>query len=171
MNQKTNLTLELSSLVGRDEELSELRQSLREQRLVTLTGPGGTGKTRLAKTTARSLIEAFEHGVWFIDLTGVLQNAGVAGAVSRVLGILEEEGTSLSRTIARQLVDRKTLLVLDNCEQVLQGCAELAEEILSQAAETKILTTSREPLHINGEFVHQVPPLTAEDGFQLFLAL
>lgn len=169
LNTRTNLPLELSSLLGRDTELSELNRHLRKQRLVTLSGPGGTGKTRLAKKAARSLIEYFEDGVWFIDLTGVLRDVGVAGAVSRVLGILEEENTGLSDTIARQLVSRKILLVLDNCEQVLAGSAEIAEKILSQAPDAKVLATSREPLHISGEFVHQVPPLSVDEGVALFV--
>ena len=139
MDSQTNLPLELSSLVRRDGELSDLRNLLREQRLITLAGPGGTGKTRLAKKTARSVMESFEHGAWFIDLTGVFRDSGVAGAVSRVLGILEEEQTPLSKTIARQLSAKNILLVLDNCEQVLKGCAGFAEEILSQAPLTRIL--------------------------------
>lgn len=168
MSVNTNLPLELSSLLGRDVELSELLVCLGDERLVTLSGPGGTGKTRLAKKAARSLIEKFKHGVWFVDLTGVLRDAGVAGAVSRVLGILEEQQTALSETIARQLASHKTLLVLDNCEQVLGGCAEFAQMVLSLAPETKILATSREPLHISGEYVRQVPPLTIDDGVALF---
>ena len=95
LSVNTNLPLELSSLLGRDVELSELLVCLGDERLVTLSGPGGTGKTRLAKKAARSLIEKFKHGVWFVDLTGVLRDAGVAGAVSRVLGILEEQQTAL----------------------------------------------------------------------------
>lgn len=169
MNTKTNLPLELSSLVGRNTELSDLRHFLGEQRLVTLSGPGGTGKTRIAKKVGRSLIESFEHGVWFVDLTGVFRDPGVAGAVSRVLGFLEEEQIALSETIARQLADREILLVLDNCEQVLGGCAEFAEKILTQAPQARMLTTSREPLHISGEFVRQVPPLAVQDGVELFV--
>jgi len=168
LKNKTNLPLELSSLLGRDKELSELQGHLDNQRLVTLSGPGGTGKTRLAKKAARTSIENFNDGVWFIDLTGVLRDTGVAGAVSRVLGILEEEKNALSETIARQLVSLNILLVLDNCEQVLEGCAEFAEIILSQAPGVSVLATSREPLHINGEFVHQVAPLDIDDGVALF---
>lgn len=168
LKTQTNLPLELSSLVGRDDELSALRQNLGAQRLVTLSGPGGTGKTRIAKKVARSLTEDFKHGVWFIDLTGVFRDSGVAGAVSRVLGVLEEEQTALCETIARQLAGQNILLVLDNCEQVLAGCAELAKKILSNAPDVRVLATSREPLHISGEFVRQVPPLSVEDGTALF---
>jgi len=164
----TNLPLELSSLLGRDAELSDLRRVLGEQRLVTLSGPGGTGKTRIAKKTARALVESFDDGVWFIDLTGVFNDSGVAGAVSRVLGLLEEEQTSLSETIGRQLATKKILLVLDNCEQVLKGCAEFAEKVLSLAPDARVLATSREPLRISGEFVRQVSPLTIQDGVKLF---
>ena len=168
MNIQTNLPLELSSLIGRNAELSALRHLIDGQRLVTLTGPGGTGKTRIAKKTARALIENFEHGVWFVDLTGVFRDSGVAGAVSRVLGLLEEDQIALSETIARQLADQKILLVLDNCEQVLAGCAELSEKILTNAPGARVLATSREPIHIGGEFVHQIPPLSVDDGVALF---
>ena len=169
MNVSTNLPFELSSLVGRDEVLASLRNAVSDHRLVTLTGPGGTGKTRLARRVGRGLLESFDHGVWFVDLTGVLRDSGVAGAVSRILGILEEAGTPLPVTIGRQLEQRATLLILDNCEQVLAGCAEFADAVLRQAPRTKIVATSREPLHIGGEMVRQIPPLGLGDGVALFL--
>ncbi len=169
LNNSTNLPLELSSLLGRDDEIVAIRDQVLNQRLVTLTGPGGTGKTRLAKKVGRGLIDSFKHGIWFIDLTGVLRDSGVAGAVSRILGILEEAGTALPLTIGRQLEDREILLVLDNCEQVLKGCAEFAEAVLTSAPGAKVVATSREPLHISGETVRQIPPLSIEDGMKLFL--
>lgn len=169
MNNLTNLPLELSSLLGRDDELSALRDQILGHRLVTLTGPGGTGKTRLAKKVGRALMDSFEHGTWFIDLTGVLRDSGVAGAVSRILGILEEAGTALPQTIGRQLEDKKILLVLDNCEQVLRGCAELVEAVLTSAPHANVVATSREPLHIGGELVRRIPPLSVEDGCRLFI--
>lgn len=165
---KTNLPLDLSSLLGRDKELSEFRATLGERRLVTLTGTGGAGKTRLAKKVARSVLENFEQGVWFIDLAGVSQPAGVAGAVSRLLNVLEETQVPLSETLARHLVNQEILLVLDNCEQVLDGCADLVEVLLTSAPKTKILATSREPLHVSGEYVCQVSPLSIEDGIKLY---
>ncbi|MEV8466270.1 LuxR C-terminal-related transcriptional regulator [Fluviibacterium sp. DFM31] len=168
MKRHTNLPLELSSLVGRDAELSELRQLVNAERLVTLSGTGGTGKTRIAKKLARMLVESYRHGVWFIDLTGVFRDSGVAGAVSRVLGLLEENQIPLSETIAQQLSDQRVLLVLDNCEQVLAGCAELAQQILATAPDVHLLATSREPLRLSGEFIHQVPPLSIESGVALF---
>ncbi len=168
MNKRTNLPLELSSLVGRDVDLSEIRQLVDAERLVTLNGPGGTGKTRIAKKLALMLVESFQDGVWFVDLSGVFRDSGVAGAVSRVLGLLEEDQIPLFETIASQLSGKRVLLILDNCEQVLAGCAELAQSILATAPDVHVLATSREPLHISGEFVHHVPPLKVDAGIALF---
>lgn len=168
MNKHTNLPLELSSLVGRESDLSEIRQLIGAERLVTLNGPGGTGKTRIAKKLALMLVESYQDGVWFVDLTGVFRDSGVAGAVSRVFGLLEENQIPLSETIARSLSEQRVLLVLDNCEQVLSGCAELVQSILATAPDVHVLATSREPLRISGEFVHQVPPLKIEAGIALF---
>ena len=168
MNKHTNLPLELLSLVGRDAELMVLRQLVDAESLVTLSGPGGTGKTRIAKKLARMLIESYADGVWFIDLTGVFRDSGVAGAVSRVLGLLEEDQIPLSETIARQLSEKRVLLVLDNCEQVLAGSAELVQSILERAPAVHVLTTSREPLRLSAEFVRPIPPLSVDAGIALF---
>ncbi|MFT5637288.1 MAG: putative ATPase/DNA-binding CsgD family transcriptional regulator [Paracoccaceae bacterium] len=165
---QTNLPLDLSPLLGREADLSDVRATLREHRLVTLAGPGGAGKTRLAKKVARSVLEHFEHGVWFIDLVGVFEPAGVAGAVSRLLDVQEELGIPLADTLANHLMDQEVLLVLDNCEQVLDGCADFVKVLLTSAPNTKILTTSREPLHVGGEYIRKVPPLSQKDGVKLF---
>ena len=149
--------------------MSELLVCLGDERLVTLSGPGGTGKTRLAKKAARSLIEKFKHGVWFVDLTGVLRDAGVAGAVSRVLGILEEQQTaSVGNHRPTTGLTQKPCWFSIIANRFWGGCAEFAQMVLSLAPETKILATSREPLHISGEYVRQVPPLTIDDGVALF---
>jgi len=168
VNKHTNLPLELSSLVGREAELSEIRQLIGAEQLVALIGPGGTGKTRIAKKLALMLVESYRDGVWFVDLTGVFRDSGVAGAVSRVLGLLEEDQVPLSETISGSLSEQRILLVLDNCEQVLSGCAELVQSILAIAPDVHVIATSREPLRISGEFVHQVPPLQLEAGIALF---
>ncbi|MDA9009259.1 hypothetical protein N9K16_04785 [Alphaproteobacteria bacterium] len=116
---QTNLPLMLSSLLGRDVELSEVRARVGEHRLLTLVGPGGNGKTQLAKKAARSLLETFNAGVWFIDLTGVFQPAGVAGMVSRVLGVMEEAEVPLTETLSRHLADREMLLVWTTASRFL----------------------------------------------------
>jgi predicted ATPase len=169
LNTTTNLPFEQSALLGRDNDLTDLKKLVLDRRLVTLTGSGGTGKTRLARKTGHDLIESFKHGVWFVDLTGVLRDSGVAGTGSRVLGILEEAGTPLSTTIARQLADRRVLLILDNCEQVLNGCVAFAQAVLASAPEARVLATSREPLRLSEEYVRPVFPLDVEDGIRLFI--
>ncbi len=162
--------MELTSFVGRRRELAEVRRLLGEARLVTLTGVGGTGKTRLAVRVAGELRRAFPDGVWFVDLTALrapellilqVQDPDVlAYLVLVALGVREQPGAgSSTQQLAGYLADRRALLVLDNCEQLIPAIAVLAGTLLASCARLRVLATSREPLTISGETIFAVPPL------------
>ena len=164
----TNLPHELSTFLGRDDELVGVLQAIDEHRLVTLTGAGGTGKTRLALKAAHRRIGTYRDGVWFIELAAVTRAEGVSSAVARVLDLREEASVSLTDMLVRELAEREMLLVFDNCEQVLDACAEFVEGLLKAAPGVRILATSREPLGIVGDMARDVPPLDTVDGVALF---
>lgn len=155
-----NLPLQLASFVGREAELEDLRRAVHRSRLLTLTGAGGTGKTRLAVRTAGDLAQGFRHGAWFVDLAGVAESEGVATAVGDVLGVRKARGRPVLAGLAGWLARKQLLLVLDNCEHLLPACAVLADALLRAAPEVRILATSREPLGVQGEQVQPVPPLS-----------
>jgi predicted ATPase/class 3 adenylate cyclase/DNA-binding CsgD family transcriptional regulator len=164
-----NLPAQLTSFVGRDEELAELGRALEAARLVTLTGAGGCGKTRLALHAAAEVAERHPDGVWWVDLAPVSVADLVAYTVARTFGLVEEEGRSLVETLGDQLAGFDALVVLDNCEQVLEPCARLAEALLRAAPALRIVATSREPLGISGELTWRVPSLDEEAGIRLFV--
>ncbi|GAA4615567.1 BTAD domain-containing putative transcriptional regulator [Actinoallomurus liliacearum] len=179
---RSNLPIPLTALVGRDGSLDHLARLVRTARLVTLSGPGGVGKTRLAVEAATRLAAedeaGFPDGVWLIELAGQRGGtAALAQEISAVLGVRDDlpsgvpgTGTSVApaRRLAAALRDRRLLLVLDNCEQVVDLAAELAELLLGTAAGLRILVTSREPLGLTGEAVHLVEPLQENDAVRLF---
>ncbi len=181
---RTNLPVPLTDLVGRADAVTEVRRLLGPGRLVTLTGPGGVGKTRLAVETAAQLVDRFPDGVWLVELAGLGRpgNEDVTGspaeAVMAVLGIREDappsqRGKGPTRPIERlagALRSERLLLVLDNCEHVVQPVADLAAALLRTAPELRILATSREPLGLIGEVVFTVPPLEQSSAVQLFVA-
>ena len=156
----TNLPPEVEPLIGRATEIAELDGLVRHgsARLVTLVGPGGTGKTRLARAAARELLPDFEGGVWFVDLSAIRDPAFVLPAVARELDVRESGGTSLEEEIAGRLADRPTLLVLDNFEHVVDAAPALAR-LLDAAPHAKALVTSRALLHVSGEREFEVHPL------------
>jgi predicted ATPase/DNA-binding NarL/FixJ family response regulator len=163
--------VELTSFVGRRRERSEIRARLTDARLVTLTGTGGTGKTRLAIRTAAEVGSAFRDRVWFVDLgqlpevrasDGEDHRAMVVSLVRAVLGLPLGEGPPI-RQVANFVADRQALLVLDNCEHLLPECAALVDALLRACAHLRVLATSREPLAIDGEVLYAVPPLPAPD--------
>jgi diguanylate cyclase (GGDEF)-like protein len=155
-----NLPLQLTSFVGRDAELEEVRRAVHRSRMSTLTGPGGTGKTRLAVRTAGDLVRNFRHGAWFVDLAGVRDAEGVAIAAADVLGVRKARGRPVQASVAAWLARKQLLLVLDNCEHLLPACAALAYQVLRTAPEVRVLATSREPLGVEGEQALPVPPLS-----------
>jgi predicted ATPase/class 3 adenylate cyclase len=157
-----NLPLQLSSFVGRDTEIAETVRLLGEHRLVTLTGPGGTGKTRLALEVATSLLPSFSDGVFFVDLASIAEPSLVAPAIGKTLGVNEQPGRELVDTLADHVASRELLLVPDNFEQVLEA-RSVVERLLGAAPRLRVLATSRTPLGLYGEQEHDVPPLGLPD--------
>jgi non-specific serine/threonine protein kinase len=162
-----NLPVELSSFVGREEELPEVRRLLENNRLLTLAGPGGCGKTRLALAAASELVERFEGGVWLVDLAPLAEPSLLPQAVASTMGVREQPGRSLTETLSDHLRTKKLLLVLDNCEHLIEACAELAEALLRSCPELKVLATSREALGVSGERAWVVPSLSVPDPERL----
>lgn len=156
----------LTSFIGRERELAEVQQRLSETRLVTLTGPGGTGKTRLALEVARSTLELFKDGVWLVELATVTEGESVLQVVASTLGVQEESDRNLVATATDYLLSRNLLLVLDNCEHLLPTCSQLAHVLLRSAPNLQILATSRQALGLEGECVWKVQPLSLPDSAQ-----
>jgi predicted ATPase len=159
-----NLRPAITSLIGRDAEVFNLQAALRSHRLVTLTGVGGVGKTRLALEVATQLADEFVDGVWVFELAAVADPAAVPDAVAAVLGITQQPGMSVASSVASALEGRSRLLVFDNCEHVLDAAADLIEAILAASATTKIVATSREGLGIADERLWPVPSLDVGAG-------
>src|SRR5215217_7939229 len=163
-----NLPLQPTPLVGRVREVEEVAERLRSDqvRLLTLTGPGGTGKTRLALQAGADLLDEFDDGVFFVALAAITDRALVAPTVVRTLGLTERRYQPPEELLKGYLRDRQTLLLLDNFEQVLES-APLLAELLSSAPNLKILATSRTPLRLYGEHEFSVPPLSLPDPSSL----
>jgi predicted ATPase/class 3 adenylate cyclase len=162
-----NLPLQLTSFVGRERELDELATLLDCARLVTLTGAGGSGKTRLAIEVAARHAKQIRDGAWLIDFAPVFDNQLVLKAVARVLGVRERPHSDLLDDILERLRESQLLLVLDNCEHLADTCARLAEDLLRSCPEIRLLATSREPLGVPGERVFRTASLAvpaADDG-------
>src|SRR5690349_17056939 len=164
-----NLPVALTRLIGRARELEQAGETLRRARLVTLTGPGGVGKTRLALALADRQVERRPGGVWLVDLSTAGEPPEVAAEVARVLGLGAGRGSEAAEGLRSYLRDRDLLLVLDNCEHVVDACAELTAELLSSCAALRILATSRESLGLRGETVWRLEPLAAADAYRLFV--
>ncbi|HYY87246.1 MAG TPA: hypothetical protein VFA49_00500, partial [Chloroflexota bacterium] len=162
-----NLPLQLTSFVGRKSELAQVAHLLRASRLLTLTGAGGSGKTRLALQAADALLGGYQQGVWVVELAPLAESGLVPQTAAFAMGVREEPGEPIEATLVRTLARQQRLLVLDNCEHLIAACARLAEALLKACPNLAILVTSREPLHITGETVFQVPPLSTPDPRRL----
>lgn len=154
-----NLPAARTSFVNRERERIELKRDLAMTRLLTLTGAGGTGKTRLAQEVAKELVGAYPDGVWLVQLAGLSEPELVAHVVALPLGVHERPGRSLSATLAEDLRKKNILLVLDNCEHLIEAVASLTDELMGACPKLRILATSREPLRVPGEVVRRVPSL------------
>ena len=156
---RSDLPQEPNSFVGREHELDELRKLVSATRMLTLTGPGGIGKTRLALRTLATVADEFSDGVCYVDLADLTNPDLVVARVASAAGVAEEQGRPLTETLAVALRPRHLLLSLDNCEHLLDECARICQLLLARSPELRLLATSREPLRIAGEVVWPVPPL------------
>jgi predicted ATPase/transcriptional regulator with XRE-family HTH domain len=170
---RTNLPLQLTPFIGRERELAEVKRLLAAGRLVTLTGAGGVGKTRLALEVGATLAAAplgaalFPDGVWLTELAPLGNPARVAPTLARVFGLAEVPGRSPLDTLTAHLGDKGLLLILDNCEHLIQACADLVEALLRACPRLHVLATSREPLRVPGEVAWRVPSLETPDPAHL----
>jgi predicted ATPase/class 3 adenylate cyclase len=164
-----NLPIQLTSFIGREKEIEELIKALDDHHIVTLTGSGGTGKTRLSLEVAAGGIDSFPGGAWFVELAPVTDPELVPNTLANLLGLRESGETkqSLSELICGYLASRKVLLVFDNCEHLIEACARFADLLLRSCKDVKILATSREALGVAGELAWHVPSLSLPDVNQL----
>lgn len=165
-----NLPVQLTTFVGRAEQLGEVREALCGGRLVTLTGAGGVGKTRLAVEAAASMADQFGGGVWFVDLAPIAEPDILMIAVARALGLPDQPSRSTKETLLAFIGDREMLVVLDNCEHLLDATAAAVEALLGGCAGLRLLITSREPIGVAGEATWRVPSLSLNDeAIELFV--
>jgi predicted ATPase len=156
----TNLPAQLARFIGRARELAEVRALVESCRLVTLTGTGGSGKTRLSLQVAAELLDGSGDGVWLVELAAVMDEDAVAPAIYGALGIAAQPGRAVLDTLLDALSLQDVLIVLDNCEHLIGGCAKTAEAIVRRCPGVHLMATSREPLGIGGEALYRVPPLS-----------
>ncbi len=161
--KRTNLPELLTSFIGREQELAEIKQHLATVRLLTLTGIGGIGKTRLAHQAAAEMLDAYRDGVWFVDLAPLADPALVPSALAQVLEVKEAPAQSLLDALCSSLRTREALLIIDNCEHVLDGCARLIAALLRETTQVTVIATSREPLHLHGERTYPLGSLPLAD--------
>ena len=159
-----NLPAQQTSFVGREGEVATLAELVRAHRLVTLTGVGGVGKTRLALQVAAELVPDFPDGVWLIEFAPVGDPAAVPDTMASALGIVQQPGKSVTESVAEALAGRHRLLVLDNCEHVLDAAANIVEAIFERSRTVKVLATSREGLRLSAEHLWPVPSLAVSEG-------
>ncbi len=162
----TNLPVQLTSFIGRDKEIAEVRRLVRAEHLITLVGSGGTGKTRLALQAAAYGLDSFPDGVWFVDLASISDPSFVPQAVATALELREEIGRPIMTTIIEALRTKTALLLLDNCEHLVEAAAQLTTKLLSACPHVRILASSREALGIPGETIYRVPSLAIPDPRQ-----
>jgi predicted ATPase/class 3 adenylate cyclase/DNA-binding XRE family transcriptional regulator len=155
-----NLPLQLTSFIGREREIEEIRQLLTSARLITLTGAGGTGKTRLAIEVARTIGDQYPDGVWVVDFAVLPEPSLIWQSIASILAVREEPNRSLTQTLIDFLRSKKLLLLFDNCEHLISACAQVVGSLLQACPQLQILATSREPLGIPGENQYYVPTLT-----------
>ena len=162
-----NLPQRLDSFIGREQELAQVKRLLTLSRLLTLTGVGGAGKTRLAQQAAAECLDLFPQGIWFVPLEALTEPDLVAQAVAIAVGVREQPGQPLITTLCEGLRTQRTLLVLDNCEHLIAACARLSQTLLQACPHVQMLATSREAMVISGEMTYAVPTLPVSDPSRL----
>jgi non-specific serine/threonine protein kinase len=163
-SNRHNLQNSLTSFIGREQELAQLAVLVASNRLVTLTGTGGIGKTRLAAQVARRLLGTFRDGVWLVELAALSDSRLVPQAVALALGVREEPMRPVIETLSENLSSKKLLLLLDNAEHLLEGCIQLVDRVLRRSSDISFLVTSRERLGVMGELTFGVPSLTVPEA-------
>jgi predicted ATPase/Tfp pilus assembly protein PilF/predicted Ser/Thr protein kinase len=158
-----NIPLDLTSFIGRSKEVSEVRQLMTTTRLLTLTGVGGTGKTRLAMQAGRGLLDQFMDGIWVVELSTIMDINQVPRAIAIVLHIREQPDKPIMDMLIDYLRSRQVLLIMDNCEHLISSCARFSEHLLSSCPQLKIMATSRESMGVPGEVTFHVPSLQLPD--------
>ena len=158
-----NLPAQLTSFIGRERELKETQDKLVSSRLLTLVGPGGTGKTRLAIQIAADQLDQFKDGVWLVELAPIVDPAFIESTIADVFGLREAQGVTLITLLADYLRAREVLLLLDNCEHLVEPTARVADQLLRACPKLKIITSTREALSVDGETVYRVPSLPLPD--------
>lgn len=170
LNQSpNNLPAQLTSFIGREKEVGEITSALGSARLVTLTGSGGTGKSRLSQEVGIQLLASFPHGVWLVELAPLSDESQIIPALAQVFGLQELPLNPLAKLVDDYLRDKQLLLILDNCEHLIAACAQLADHLLRQDAGLKILASSREALGIAGEIAYRTPSLRESESMRLFV--
>jgi predicted ATPase len=158
-----NLPLPAAEFVGREQAIADITTLIADERIVTVFGPPGVGKTRLAIEAAWHLIDRFQHGCWLADLAPLTDPDHVAPALAAVLGVPDQEGRSIVDRIARHLRDRRLLVILDNCEHILDGVADVLAQLAPRAPGLHVLATSREVLRVSGEYTYRLDPMAVPD--------
>jgi len=153
-----------STFVGREHDIERLEKALDRARLLTLTGTGGCGKTRLALQVAASVVDRYPDGAWLVEMASLADFTLVPQAVLSVLGVAEVPGVSLMETLTAHLASRHVLLLLDNAEHLLTGCAAFADTLLRECRGVTLLVTSREKLEVAGESTYRVPSMSLPDA-------
>jgi predicted ATPase/class 3 adenylate cyclase len=162
-----NLPIQLTSFIGRERELADASTRLSTTRLLTLIGSGGTGKTRLSLQLSADLLSTFTNGVWFVELAPLAEPSLVLRTVASIFGLREQMGMSLPDLVVDHLRTKHLVLILDNCEHLIDACAQVADQFLHACPNLKIIATSREALGIYGETVYRVPSLSLPDPDQV----
>jgi predicted ATPase/class 3 adenylate cyclase len=158
-----NLPAQLTSFIGREKEMAEIKQALTEHRLVTLTGSGGAGKSRLSLQVAADALVQFRDGIWFVELAPLAEPDLIPQTILTAAGIQTQQGSTALESLIDFLREKTSLLVLDNCEHLIDACARLVDSLLNAAPNLKILASSREALGVKGEQAWRVPSLSAPD--------